>query len=94
MRFEVTEEGTEVSDGVRYTYTPSLGVFCASMSRSGDVLVHEDALRAAMSLRDPGELREALDRLVGTPWDEELEVFRMAEDADGAEVRWLAHGVG
>ncbi len=35
----------------------------------------------------PGALEEELSRLLGEPWDYELEPFRCA--ADGAPVRWL-----
>jgi hypothetical protein len=41
---------------------------------------------------DPaGSLEEELARLLGEPWDDELEPFRCA--ADGAPVRWL-HATG
>ncbi len=95
VRFEVTEEATAHTEGERYSYTPSLGVFHANTSRSGDVLVHEELLRAAMlKHRDPVALRAELDKLLGTPWDAELDVFRAAVDvAAGADVRWL-HRVG
>lgn len=89
VRFEVTEDATSSSEGVRYSYTPGLGVFQAAVSRNGDVLVHEDRLRLAMlQHREPAELREALDGLLGVPWDNELDVFRAAADA-GGPVRWL-----
>ncbi len=92
VRFEVTEEATASSEGVRYSYTPALGVFQATLSHNGDVLVHEDRLRLAMMRdRDPSALASALDELLGTPWDAELDVFRAADD--GAPVRWL-HRVG
>jgi Protein of unknown function (DUF3145) len=55
----------------------------------GDVLVPEDRLRAAMARAAAGEaeLTDEVDRLLGRPWDEELEPFRYA--GDGAPVRWL-----
>ena len=93
VRFEVTEDATATSEGVRYSYTPALGVFQAAVSRNGDVLVHEERLRQAMfAHRDPAELRRALDVLLGAPWDDELDVFR-AGVADDSGVRWL-HRVG
>jgi Protein of unknown function (DUF3145) len=39
----------------------------------------------------PSSLEEELSRLLGEPWDDELEPFRCA--ADGAPVRWL-HATG
>ena len=50
LRFEVTEEASPGCDAVRYSYTPTLGTFCAVTSASGDILVPEGRLRAAMTL--------------------------------------------
>ncbi len=115
LRFEVTEEASAGCDAVRYSYTPELGVFSAVMSASGDIVIPENRLRAAMTVaaatasgvlaRTPGSLRavsgeradraaaleEELSRLLGQPWDDELEPFRCA--AEGAPVRWL-HATG
>lgn len=92
VRFEVSEEATAESEGERYSYTPGLGVFHANTSRNGDIVVHEDVLAKVARLSDPGELRRALERALGRPWDAELEVFRAVPTA-GADVRWL-HRVG
>jgi hypothetical protein len=86
---------------MRFSYTPALGVFSAVTMANGDVLVPENRLRAAMTLAGvarlghgsadswdaPSTLEEELSRLLGEPWDFELEPFRCA--ADGAPVRWL-----
>lgn len=88
VRFEVTEDATAVSEGVRYSYTPALGIFQATVSHNGDILVHEDRVRLALLRhRDAAELRKELDELIGAPWDAELDVFRAADE--GAPVRWL-----
>jgi hypothetical protein len=72
--------------------TPDLGVFRATMSANGDVLVQEDRLRAAMhDIADLPTMRHALDRLLGTAWDEELEIYRRS--GDGTPVRWLSSAV-
>lgn len=93
LRFEVTEEPTATSEGSRYSFTPSLGVFHAVTGLHGDILVPEDRLRAAMTRVRSGETdaAEAVDALLGKAWDDELEPFRHA--GDGAPVRWL-HQVG
>ena len=118
LRFEVTEEASPGCDAVRYSYTPDLGIFSAVMSASGDILIPENRLRAAMTVaaaaasgvlartlnsrpggRTPGSepadraaaQEEELSRLLGQPWDDELEPFRCA--AEGAPVRWL-HATG
>jgi Protein of unknown function (DUF3145) len=50
LRFEVTEEASPGCDAVRYSCTPALGTFAATVSASGDILVPENRLRAAMAL--------------------------------------------
>lgn len=93
LRYEVTEEASLVSDGSRWTYTPSLGIHHAWMSVSGDVVVNEDRLREAIArnVGDPEGLQDEIGLLLGSPWDDELEPFRYA--GEGAPVRWL-HKVG
>ncbi|NYE46462.1 hypothetical protein HDA32_001582 [Spinactinospora alkalitolerans] len=93
LRHEITEEPSPGCDGVRYAYTPTLGVFSAVTSALGEVLVPEARLRNAMerAAAQGVDLAEELDRLTGRAWDEELEPFRYA--GDGAPVRWL-HAAG
>ena len=109
LRFELTEEASPGCDAMRYSCTPVLGVFSAVMSASGDILIPENRLRAAMTVAaasasgvlrsasaarpaDPADpLAAELARLLGQPWDDELEPFRCA--AEGAPVRWL-HATG
>ncbi len=89
LRFEASEEASPGCDGVRYSYTPNLGIFSAVTSANGDVLVPENRLRAVLTLAAAGTsvLDAKLERLLGTAWDNELEPFRRA--SDGAPVRWL-----
>lgn len=93
VRFEVTEEPSSGSDGARFCSTPGLGMFCAVTDPAGQVLVPEARLAAAVAQAGAGEasLADLVARLLGTPWDDELEPFRRA--GDGAPVRWL-HRVG
>lgn len=89
LRFEVTEDATPGCEGVRYSATPALGVFTAVIGANGDVLVPENRLRKALLLaaESGATLENEVDRLLGRPWDDELEPFRHA--GDGAPVRWL-----
>lgn len=89
VRFEVTEDASATSDGERYSYTPLLGVFHAYVARSGDILIHEDALRAALLKQRAGDVQRAIQQLLGEPWDAELDAFRAADADAGASVRWL-----
>ena len=89
LRFEVTEDATSASEGARYSYTPDLGVFHAVTGLHGDIMIPEDRLKAAVvkaALGDTTLLLE-IDKLLGKPWDDELETFRHA--GEGAPVRWL-----
>jgi hypothetical protein len=89
LRFEITEEPTTVTEGARFSFTPDLGVFHAVTGLHGDIMIPEDRLKAAVVKAALGEvsLVGEIDRLLGKPWDDELETFRHA--GDGAPVRWL-----
>ena len=89
LRFEITEEPTNGTEGARFSYTPDLGIFHAVTGIHGDIMIPEDRLKAAVvkaALGDTSIMGE-IDKLLGKPWDDELEPFRHA--GDGAPVRWL-----
>jgi hypothetical protein len=89
LRFEVTEEPTHGTEGARFSFTPDLGVFHAVTGVHGDILIPEDRLKAAVVKSALGDttINHEIDKLLGKPWDDELETFRYA--GDGAPVRWL-----
>lgn len=93
LRYEVTEDASPGNDGSRWSYTPSLGIHHTWTSASGDAVVNEDRLRAALtaSAGNAQVLQTELDLLLGAAWDDELDIFRYAGDA--APARWL-HRVG
>ena len=93
LRFEVTEDPTAQSEGARFSYTPDLGVFHAVTGVHGDIMIPEDRLKAAVVKAALGDttLLVEIDKLLGKPWDDELETFRHA--GEGAPVRWLHHVV-
>lgn len=81
IRFEVTEEPSDGIDGQRFMYVPGRGLYTATMSANGDILLGEDRLRALIgSARGPEALAHALDAALGTAWDAELEPYRHAGD--------------
>lgn len=82
LRFEVTEEPA-AGMGQRFCFTPALGMFRAATGPTGEVLVGEERLRAALVDDD---VRAAVQALLGQPWDDELEPFRLAADSG---VTWL-----
>lgn len=89
VRFEVTEDPCIASDGQRYSFTPSLGIFHAAINRNGDIMVCENRIKSALANDAIGakDLTSALRDLLGTRWDAELEVFRHA--GEDTPVRWL-----
>lgn len=89
LRFEVTEEPSPGVEGERYSFTPDLGIFRATIGPHGDIMVPEERLKSAMRKAIAGEVdfTDEVERLLGQPWDDELEPFRYA--GDGAPVRWL-----
>jgi hypothetical protein len=50
IRFEATEEASAGCDAVHYSHTPALGTFSATIGASGDIMISENRLRAAMAL--------------------------------------------
>jgi len=50
LRFEVSEDASPGCDAVRYSSTPSLGTFLATISANGDIMISENRLRAALTL--------------------------------------------
>lgn len=82
LRFEVTEQ-TSGGLGERFCFTPALGMFRAATGPTGDLVVGEERLRALLA---GGDVVSGLQALLGQPWDDELEPFRMASDSG---VRWL-----
>ena len=93
LRYEVTEEPSQGCDGSRWSHTPRLGIHHTWTSARGDAVINEDRLREVVVLAQgsPEAMQEMIEELLGTEWDDELEVFRYA--GDGAPVRWL-HKVG
>lgn len=85
----MTAEPCPTAEGERYSSTPELGIFHAVTGMHGDILIPEDRLRAALarSARGETDLEAEIAKLLGKPWDDELEPFRYA--GEGAPVRWL-----
>ncbi len=87
-RFEVTEEPSPGLDGQRFMHVPGRGLFTATMSANGDIMVGENRLRALIAnAQGPESLAHALDKALGSAWDAELEPYRYA--GEGAPDTWL-----
>jgi len=75
--------------GRRPRSRPPCVAFHAVTGVHGDIVIPEDRLKAAVVKAAMGDttLLTEIDKLLGKPWDDELETFRHA--GDGAPVRWL-----
>lgn len=89
VRHEVTEDATIGRPGERFAATPTLGLFRADIGEHGDVMVCEERLRSALAQAalTGDDLAVEVSRLIGDPWDAELEPFRCAHE--GSTVRVL-----
>ena len=87
LRFEVTEDPGPGRDGELFSVTPSLGVFRATTSANGDILIGEDRLRALLATTGALQFAHGIETLLGAAWDTELEPYR--EGGDGAPVSVL-----
>ncbi|NKY49506.1 DUF3145 domain-containing protein [Nocardia vermiculata] len=98
LRFEITEDPSDGVDGERYSFVPTLGLWCGATSANGDIMVGEMRLREivrsahARGLHDAADISAEIDRALGTAWDDDLEPFRTG--GEGAEVTWLRRDVG
>lgn len=76
--FEITEHAVGVTDGSRYMHVPTLGLLHQRIDETGNTLISENALRSSI-LASQGSfdnLKHALQRFLGEPWDEALEPYR------------------
>ena len=86
--FEITEDGTSVSDGERLAYVPGRGFHRSMTAANGDVVVGEERLRGLLTrATSSDEFRHGIAELLGTAWDAELEPYR--QGGDGAPVTLL-----
>ena len=90
--FEVTEDGTAISDGERLAYLPGRGFHRTMIAANGDVVVSEERLRGLLTrARTAEEYAHGIAELLGTSWDAQLEPYR--QGGEGAPVT-LLHQVG
>lgn len=86
--FEVTEDGTSITDGERLAYVPGRGFHRSAVSANGDVILGEERLRGLVSrAKSVEDYQHGIAELLGTAWDAELEPYRAG--GDGAPVTLL-----
>ena len=92
LRFEVTEDATPGADGERICHIPGRGLWRASISASGDVVMGESQISAILAKATcVDDVRAKFDAALGADVDRELEPYRRA--GDGSAATWL-HQVG
>lgn len=76
--FEVTQQSSDLTEGYRWAYTPSLGMFCGQTDRFGNVLLSEQRIAVIMQncASNGIELQRQLREALGESWDSELEPYR------------------
>lgn len=96
LRFEITEDQTECSDGGRWMHAPALGIFHMQTDSVGNGVLTEDAVRAAIvgAAGDAEQLARELRLALGEAWDDELEPYRRAEPGDATIFALPRLGVG
>lgn len=87
--FEVAEDSS-AAPGERFSFTPGLGLFRATIDAHGDIVIHESRLRMLLDEPEIG-IQSGLALLLGRDWDAELEPFRIAGESES--VRVLHHVV-
>src|SRR5699024_4608832 len=89
LRYEITEEASEGSDGSRWSHTPELGIFHATTDVTGNIMVSECRIRYAYERAkgEPSAVFHGLSLAFGAASGDEREPSRQA--ADGANIRWL-----
>jgi len=89
LRFEITEDPSPGVDGSRWSVTPDLGIFHATIDTAGNVMISEERIRWAYEKGDgnPWIFYQEMSIALGEAWDEELEPFRHA--GENSSVRWL-----
>ena len=86
LNFEVIENSE--TGGELFRFTPELGIHRAVVDLSGGVLVNENQithiLNAAFAEDD---IREGFAKIMGTPWESELDRFRRVDSLEVAHLR-------
>jgi len=86
LNFEVIEN-SEIG-GELFRFTPELGIHRAVVDQSGAVLINENQLSNLLTNAfDEETIREGAAKIVGTPWEMELDRFRSVDSLEVAHLR-------
>lgn len=86
LRFEIFEASGEA--GELFRFTPELGILRNQTDGAGNILVTEHQLANALSNSfEEDELRDAVNRILGKPWEEVLEPLRAIDQREVAPLQ-------
>ena len=86
VRFEIFEAAADSGELIRYT--PELGILCNQTDGAGNVLLTDLQIsNALLNSFEEDELREAINRILGKPWEDVLEPLRAIDQREVAPLK-------
>ena len=86
VRFEIFEAAADSGELIRYT--PELGILCNQTDGAGNVLLTDLQIsNALLNSFEEDELREAINRILGKPWEDVLEPLRAIDQREMAPLK-------
>lgn len=86
LRFEIFESGAEA--GELFRFTPELGILRNQTDSAGNIILTELQVSGALNNSfEEDELREAINRLLGKPWEDVLEPLRALDHREVAPLK-------
>ena len=86
LNFEVIENSE--TGGELFRFTPELGIHRAVVDQSGAVLINENQMTHLLNNAFEEEaIREGVAKIIGTPWEAELDRFRSVDAFEVAHLR-------
>lgn len=86
LRFEIFE--TSGDTGEIFRFTPELGIIRNQTDGAGTILLTEHQLAGALiNSFEEDELRDAINRILGKPWEEVLEPLRGVDQREVAPLK-------
>jgi hypothetical protein len=86
LRFEIFEAGAESGELIRYT--PELGIIRNQTDGVGNILLTDLQISNALGNSfEEDELRDAINRILGKPWEDVLEPLRAIDQREVAPLK-------
>jgi hypothetical protein len=86
VRFEIFEAGADSGELIRYT--PELGIMRNQTDGVGNILLTDLQISNALGNSfEEDELRDAINRILGKPWEDVLEPLRAIDQREVAPLK-------